>query len=902
MGPGGAGAGGFQQNVGQGVGPGAGQGRAEVSRRGAQNLLLILGGLLMAVAAIIFTVVSWGHIGLAGRAAIMGGFTAVTLAAPVVLLKRHLTATAETIGVLGLALLLLDGYAARRVGLLPDLRPEVYAALLVAVAALAAAVYARVLPLRAPALIAIVLAQVPLPLAAMHPAGDTLYAALAATAVLDALIWFALARRGTGWRAREVTTMVCLILMWGAALLFGLFSALLAEWLDYSLPRAAGLLVLAAIPLAVALVPVPLLGAKARAAAVPPAWLALTLAAGTAVHPLTEEFWVVVPFVAAGLALMLASMLLPARLRKTGAITGLVLAGVAAIPAAPGTLGLLLAPVLWDDGRAITPGPEHSHSTVVILLLFAAAFAAGSVRVRRALWPAYGLAVLAVLCAPVAFGAPRPVAMAVPLVLAVLLTFLALRAWGFALGAGLAAAEAVAWSLSVPNLVYLALGVLLACWAPLYRRPAALAGAAASGGGLVWAGLLDLGVPLVEGCVAALAVAGLLAFVAEFRRRPGDQHWHLGEIFAWTAFVPAVPALAATMEGYRTLDIPLTSAHPVLLGGLAVAGGVGVSAMRRRKTGLWAGAATLVGALLVALVPVTVRLPYGLVVGLVTAGCAGAAAVAVWLGRNPARAPGVGNRVAAAVAAGWLGTIAASAAGASDGALLTVLAVLAAVAALAAWLGPVKPLGVTLAAVLAVTEVVAVWAVIDQRTASLACAAAAVVAIGAGLAARSRAVGYLGTGFLLAASWIRLSAEGVEVVEAYTLPFALVLLGLGWWHARGRVMSSWRVYGSGLLLAFVPSVLAEPTPVRSLMLGAAALVVTVSGARMRLQAPALLGGVTLAVVAVRELSPWIADLVSVMPKWIPIAVGGLALLAIGATYEARLRDVRRLKAAVTRMT
>jgi hypothetical protein len=34
---------------------------------------------------------------------------------------------------------------------------------------------------------------------------------------------------------------------------------------------------------------------------------------------------------------------------------------------------------------------------------------------------------------------------------------------------------------------------------------------------------------------------------------------------------------------------------------------------------------------------------------------------------------------------------------------------------------------------------------------------------------------------------------------------------------------------------------------------------------------------------------------------VPIAVIGIALLAAGATYEARLRDLRRLRAALGRL-
>lgn len=62
-----------------------------------------------------------------------------------------------------------------------------------------------------------------------------------------------------------------------------------------------------------------------------------------------------------------------------------------------------------------------------------------------------------------------------------------------------------------------------------------------------------------------------------------------------------------------------------------------------------------------------------------------------------------------------------------------------------------------------------------------------------------------------------------------------------------------------------------------------------------------MGGVTVAIVAVRELAPWIADLMGAVPRWVPMALGGLLLLVVGATYEARKRDVRRLRDAVARL-
>jgi UDP-N-acetylmuramyl tripeptide synthase len=38
-----------------------------------------------------------------------------------------------------------------------------------------------------------------------------------------------------------------------------------------------------------------------------------------------------------------------------------------------------------------------------------------------------------------------------------------------------------------------------------------------------------------------------------------------------------------------------------------------------------------------------------------------------------------------------------------------------------------------------------------------------------------------------------------------------------------------------------------------------------------------------------------------LPRWAPPALAGLLLLALGATYEQRIRDVRRVREVLGRM-
>ncbi|MGW4703575.1 SCO7613 C-terminal domain-containing membrane protein, partial [Streptomyces sp. NPDC004285] len=90
---------------------------ADSTPRSAQNVLLTLGGTLLTIAAVAFTLVSWGSMGIGARATVLAVVTGATLAAPVALLRRGLGSTAESVAALGLVLTVLDAYALHRVAL-----------------------------------------------------------------------------------------------------------------------------------------------------------------------------------------------------------------------------------------------------------------------------------------------------------------------------------------------------------------------------------------------------------------------------------------------------------------------------------------------------------------------------------------------------------------------------------------------------------------------------------------------------------------------------------------------------------------------------------------------------------------------------------------------------------------
>ncbi|CAM5746669.1 hypothetical protein [Streptomyces afghaniensis 772] [Streptomyces afghaniensis] len=91
--------------------------RPETAAPSVQNVLLVLGGVLLTLAAAVFTLVSWGHMGITGRALVLGAVTLAALAVPAPLLKRGLRSTAESVAGLGLALTVLDAYALREAAL-----------------------------------------------------------------------------------------------------------------------------------------------------------------------------------------------------------------------------------------------------------------------------------------------------------------------------------------------------------------------------------------------------------------------------------------------------------------------------------------------------------------------------------------------------------------------------------------------------------------------------------------------------------------------------------------------------------------------------------------------------------------------------------------------------------------
>ncbi|MEE2043683.1 hypothetical protein Q7689_09800, partial [Nocardiopsis tropica] len=151
------------------------------------------------------------------------------------------------------------------------------------------------------------------------------------------------------------------------------------------------------------------------------------------------------------------------------------------------------------------------------------------------------------------------------------------------------------------------------------------------------------------------------------------------------------------------------------------------------------------------------------------------------------------------------------------------------------------------------------------------------------------------------------AAWDVPVPAAYTArpAFAGLVIGGEWRRRAPAPPSSWAAYGGGLALLFLPTVvlvltgdgMAWRVPA-VLVLGVA---VTVWGLAGRLRAPLALGGLVLVATSARAFGPPLWDLARLAPNWVPFAVVGLLLLAVGARYEASLARLRSLGRLVSGM-
>ncbi|MGA8995393.1 MAG: hypothetical protein WB441_13910, partial [Nocardioidaceae bacterium] len=162
-----------------------------------------------------------------------------------------------------------------------------------------------------------------------------------------------------------------------------------------------------------------------------------------------------------------------------------------------------------------------------------------------------------------------------------------------------------------------------------------------------------------------------------------------------------------------------------------------------------------------------------------------------------------------------------------------------------------------------------------------------------------RQLGWVGGLLLAAATWVRLWEEGVRAPEAYTLPSALALLGVGLLRLRHDQDAATSVtLAPGLGLALVPSLLwalEEPAGLRALLLGLACLVLVLGGSRLGWTAPIAAGAVVGTLLIGWLALPYVG---ATVPRWVLLGLAGAVLLGTGATWERRLQEARQLRSYV----
>ncbi len=810
--------------------------RPETSPNVVQNTLLALGGLLLGAAAITFTVLAWDQLGIVGRSVILGIATAVLLTAPAILARRELRATAETVVVLGLLLLALDGYAAWRAVFSAQM--DDYAggadwavngfsysaavAALVGIVGLCYQVAARVgspplatRPLVAPPLVAAAVAHTIPPLVALGISTTALSFAIACLVIAAADVVLLAAAGGTfatstandvgasdtattvgGTRraaedrrllpdaARKLGYPIWRICVTGAAsaTIFGVVTALAEIGIASSTTRAiAG----AGIVLGFAVVLV-MSGWSSRSVAWSGVSAALALlllgwAAALLVQRLSSESsLVVVTSSALGLLCAAITVVLPQRQRIGATIgTGAIL-GLTAIPVAVWTLLAAWGPVGFPDIGDRSPWDDISDIGLrmlcaVVLICLAWALLQWRWRLDNANPHNAG---------PDNVG-PEKV--------------------GVEAGIGPALLAIAVFTTTIGPLSAAPLGLLIAL---------PLCGALMVTG----MGLLDTGITR-EGTFAA----GLLLSANALARGVDTTSGTIGTLIAVVALYTVV-ALFTGSGGVRVTSTTVAS--------------VALLALSAPLTAAVDGSEILAG--------------YLVLLGVIT--LLSAATIIALTGNERVQPASVAMEVVAGI-------------GGFFALMLTLQERLDAALVSTALTG--------LLVALALRE--------SRRTALWWSLAGAVISV---------------------ALWLR--AAQLSSVEAYTLPLALALLGIGLIaHFRKPDLPSWVTFGPALLLGTIPTLImvlfGPPDALRALLLGLAAVTITTIGAFTDRQAPFVLGAITVAAVAVRVGTPLLPELTAQLPVWVPLAAAGALLLGIGASYERGRRDMRRLVDAIRRM-
>lgn len=147
------------------------------------------------------------------------------------------------------------------------------------------------------------------------------------------------------------------------------------------------------------------------------------------------------------------------------------------------------------------------------------------------------------------------------------------------------------------------------------------------------------------------------------------------------------------------------------------------------------------------------------------------------------------------------------------------------------------------------------------------------------------------------AATITLVLHSVTTPEAYVAtPAVLAVLWAGTALIDDRRLTS-TVLVPGLAVGLFPTfvrAMATHDGIRQLSLLVVATLLVALGAELRLATPLATGAGLITLLSLRVVGPDLA----IVPRWIMWAAAGAILLTLGATWEARLEDIRHLKGSL----
>ena len=143
---------------------------------------------------------------------------------------------------------------------------------------------------------------------------------------------------------------------------------------------------------------------------------------------------------------------------------------------------------------------------------------------------------------------------------------------------------------------------------------------------------------------------------------------------------------------------------------------------------------------------------------------------------------------------------------------------------------------------------------------------------------------------------LALDVSSVHVMEAYLATPALFWSLLGLLEMRRHRSTGSVVLLPGIAIGTLPTLAMalNSDGVREVALLFAAAALVIAGAQRRWAAPLAVGAAEISLLVVRIVGPEVVHL----PRWISLAVVGTVLLVLGATWEARLANVQRIRAGI----